>query len=148
MADDNPTKKATLFLSLYQSIKDSPVRTLNFFCLVANTYNSFFPLFFKCSLINQKRSLITHLDAIEIHRVTNKPTRAVTIFLFTDKILIASRPSIEAKGFDIKDLLTSSTHQPQQKISNNHTKRRDYFLKFKGWADIESIEIFDGPSGK
>jgi hypothetical protein len=31
MADDNPTKKATLFLSLYQSIKDSPVRTLIFF---------------------------------------------------------------------------------------------------------------------
>ncbi|KAI8876938.1 Dbl homology domain-containing protein [Backusella circina FSU 941] len=122
MADDDPTKIATLFLNLYKSIKDSP-----------------------CSLINQKRSLITHLDAIEIHSVTNKPTRAVTIFLFTDKILVASRPSIDAKEIDINDLLVSSSNQQQQKTFNSQVKRRDTTLKFKGWADIESMEIFGGP---
>ncbi|KAI8081898.1 uncharacterized protein B0P05DRAFT_538523 [Gilbertella persicaria] len=124
MADDDPTKTATMFLNLYQSIKDSP-----------------------CSLINQKRSFIAHLDAIEIHRVTNKPTRAVTIFLFTDKILVASRSSIDAKGIDIQQILEySNPMSPTSLFSgNNKDNRADkHQLRFKGWADIESIEMFEG----
>ncbi|KAI8968905.1 hypothetical protein BDF20DRAFT_827089, partial [Mycotypha africana] len=109
LADDNPTKTATMFLNLYQAIKDSP-----------------------CSLINQKRLLIAHLDAIEIHRVTNKPTRAVSIFLFTDKILVASRSSIDSKEINLDQILHNSN--PSDKPT----------LKFKGWADVESIEMFDG----
>ncbi|KAI8327950.1 hypothetical protein BD560DRAFT_494439 [Blakeslea trispora] len=130
MADDDPTKTATMFLNLYQSIKDSP-----------------------CSLINQKRSFVMHLDAVEIHRVTNKPTRAVTIFLFTDKILIASRSSLDAKGIDIQQILehnspisptvTASSSLLFPGNSKDHRLDKNQ-LKFKGWADIESIELFEG----
>ncbi|KAI9469015.1 MAG: hypothetical protein EXX96DRAFT_101325 [Benjaminiella poitrasii] len=130
MADDDPTKTATMFLNLYQAIKDSP-----------------------CSLINQKRSLIAHLDAIEIHRVTNKPTRAVSIFLFTDKILVASRSSIDAKEINLQQILDSTnTICPTNSSSasllfssnSNHHKSDKHHLKFKGWVDIESIEMFEG----
>ncbi|KAI8640505.1 hypothetical protein BD408DRAFT_419625 [Parasitella parasitica] len=128
MADDDPTKTATMFLNLYQAIKDSP-----------------------CSLINQKRSLIAHIDAIEIHRVTNKPTRAVSIFLFTDKILVASRSSIDSKEIDLQQLLDNSngicpTNSSSASLlrSNNYYKPEKPHLKFKGWADIESIEMFEG----
>ncbi|GAA5795701.1 hypothetical protein HPULCUR_001063 [Helicostylum pulchrum] len=122
MADDDQTKTATMFLNLYQAIKDSP-----------------------CSLINQKRSLVAHLDATEIHRVTNKPTRAVSLFLFTDKILVASRSSIDAKEIDLEELLdntTTTTSSTSTSLFNKNEKA----LKFKGWADIESIELFDGIS--
>ncbi|KAL7308153.1 hypothetical protein PS15m_012042 [Mucor circinelloides] len=128
MADDDPTKTATLFLNLYQAIKDSP-----------------------CSLINQKRSLIAHIDAIEIHRVTNKPTRAVSIFLFTDKILVASRSSIDSKEIDLQQLLDNSnpvcpTNSSSASLlrSSIHHKVEKPQLKFKGWADVESIEMFEG----
>ncbi|CAO3616119.1 unnamed protein product [Mucor fragilis] len=128
MADDDPTKTATLFLNLYQAIKDSP-----------------------CSLINQKRSLIAHIDAIEIHRVTNKPTRAVSIFLFTDKILVASRSSIDSKDIDLHQLLDNAntvcpTNSSSASLlrSSIHHKVEKPQLKFKGWADVESIEMFDG----
>ncbi|CEP11512.1 hypothetical protein [Parasitella parasitica] len=128
MADDDPTKTATMFLNLYQAIKDSP-----------------------CSLINQKRSLIAHIDAIEIHRVTNKPTRAVSIFLFTDKILVASRSSIDSKEIDLQQLLDNSkgicpTNSSSASLlrSTNYSKSEKPHLKFKGWADVESIEMFEG----
>ncbi|KAG2232911.1 hypothetical protein INT48_006165 [Thamnidium elegans] len=119
MADDDPTKTATMFLNLYQAIKDSP-----------------------CSLINQKRSLVAHLDATEIHRVTNKPTRAVSLFLFTDKILVASRSCIDAKEIDLEELLDNTATTTSTSLFNKNEKA----LKFKGWADIESIELFDGIS--
>ncbi|KAI8354119.1 hypothetical protein EDC96DRAFT_516899 [Choanephora cucurbitarum] len=130
MADDDLTKTATMFLNLYQSIKDSP-----------------------CSLINQKRSFVTHLDAVEIHRVTNKPTRAVTLFLFTDKILVASRSSLDAKSIDIQQIFEHTNPvSPTTTVSssllfpgNSKEHRVDKNqLKFKGWADIESIEVFEG----
>lgn len=96
-------------------------------------------------MINQKRSLVAHLDATEIHRVTNKPTRAVSLFLFTDKILVASRSSIDAKEIDLEELLdntTTTTSSTSTSLFNKNEKA----LKFKGWADIESIELFDGIS--
>ncbi|KAI8374661.1 Dbl homology domain-containing protein [Radiomyces spectabilis] len=122
MADDHPTKLATMFLNMYSIIKDSP-----------------------CSLINQNRALIAHLDALEIHRTSNRVTRAVTLFLFTDKIMIASRPSMECKGSDLcaladTDIITSKKLE--------RVIRKDSCWKFKGWADIEQVEIFGGTSGR
>ncbi|CAO3676840.1 unnamed protein product [Rhizopus stolonifer] len=119
--DDDPTKTATMLLSLYNAIKESP-----------------------CSLINQNRSFIAHLDALEIHSATNKPTRAVTLFLFTDKILIASRSSLDSKELDIKELLNTSTPTFFSKLAS----KKESTLRFKGWADIESIELFDGVSDR
>ncbi|KAI7872826.1 hypothetical protein BDF14DRAFT_33746 [Spinellus fusiger] len=122
MVDDDLTKLANMLHNLHTSIKDSP-----------------------CSLINQSRTLVTHLDATEIHRETLKPIRAVTLFLFADKLMIASRPSHQSKGMDIltakedKDTSTGSfIPKKLERIRSSQT------LKFKGWADIEQIELFDG----
>ncbi|KAG1152276.1 hypothetical protein G6F37_001409 [Rhizopus arrhizus] len=106
MDDDDTTKKITLLMTLYQIIQDSP-----------------------CSLVNQTRSFVCHLDVLEINRVTNKSSRKLTLFLFTDKILVASRSCC----FDIKQL--------ESKKLKNTAKNR---LKFKGWADIKSIELLVG----
>jgi hypothetical protein len=106
-------------------------------------------------LINQKRSLVAHLDATEIHRVTNKPTRSVSLFLFTDKILVASRET--SKEIDLDELLENTTIPTSSSStsllfssssSNNNKKAERHQLKFKGWADIESIELFDGVQDK
>ncbi|KAG1044014.1 hypothetical protein G6F43_011525 [Rhizopus delemar] len=115
MDDDDPTKTATMLLSLYQTIKESP-----------------------CSLVSQNRSFVAHLDALEIHSVTNKPLRAVTLFLFTDKILVASRSSLDE--VDIEELLDTNTTT----TTILSKLKKDGTLRFKGWADIESIELFDG----
>lgn len=103
--------------------------------------------------------MVAHLDATEIHRVTNKPTRTVSLFLFTDKILVASRET--SKEIDLDELLdnhtststcsttSSSTSLLFSSSSNGNTKKTEknqQGLKFKGWADIESIELFDGIS--
>ncbi|KAI9258531.1 hypothetical protein BY458DRAFT_279964 [Sporodiniella umbellata] len=119
--DDDPTKAATMLLSLYQAIRESP-----------------------CSLINQNRSFVAHLDAMEIHGVTNKPTRAVTLFLFTDKILVASRSSLDSKEVDIEELLDTNTPILYSKL----TSKKESALRFRGWADIETIELFDGVSDR
>lgn len=86
--------------------------------------------------------MIAHLDATEIHRVTNKPTRAVSLFLFTDKILVASKSCMDAKEIDIDELLMTTNTSTSLFPSKNEKG-----LKFKGWADIESIELFDGLTG-
>lgn len=95
--------------------------------------------------------MVAHLDAIEIHCVTNRPTRAVSLFLFTDKILVASRPSIDAKEIDLNELLdhtspvTPNSNSASILFSNKKIEK-SHGLKFKGWADIESIDLFEGLS--
>ncbi|KAL0078696.1 hypothetical protein J3Q64DRAFT_1824799 [Phycomyces blakesleeanus] len=123
MKDDVPTKLATMSLSLYTSIKDSP-----------------------CSLISQHRSLVAHLDAVEIHRDTNKPFRSVTFFLFTDKLLVATRPS-HLKGSDLCHVLKDeelSTSKSAGHRSSDKATRKDGSLKFKAWLDIGQVELFEG----
>ena len=82
--------------------------------------------------MNQTRSFVCHLDVLEINRVTNKSLRKLTLFLFTDKILVASRSCC----FDIEQL--------ENKALKNTAKNT---LKFKGWADIKSIELSVGLPG-
>ncbi|KAI8330371.1 hypothetical protein BC941DRAFT_441007 [Chlamydoabsidia padenii] len=115
--DDVPTILATKSHDLYLSIRKAP-----------------------CHLIKQSRSLITHLDAVEINRITGKISRHVTIFLFCDKIMVASRSS-NAKGADICDM--SSGTSP---LTNMHKKKKGHDFKFCGWVGIEHIDLFHGPS--
>ncbi|KAI7861417.1 Dbl homology domain-containing protein [Spinellus fusiger] len=126
MKDDTPTKLATMSLSLYTSIKDSP-----------------------CSLISQHRELIDYMDFVEINRETSKPIRAVTLFLFNDKLLIASRPS-NAKGADLCNIIEKENTSILSKVGMlkplDRSSRRDASLKFKAWADIEQIELVGGTS--
>ncbi|KAI8379769.1 uncharacterized protein BYT42DRAFT_569974 [Radiomyces spectabilis] len=125
LADDDPTKLATMLMSLYHSIKDSP-----------------------CSLINQSRSFVAHLDATEIHRVSNKPVRAVTLFLFNDKLMVANRPSYNVKGIDLCDIGIHD-HDPLAPSGSVSKKRgKDQSLKFRGWVDLEQVEIFQGAADR
>ncbi|EIE78212.1 hypothetical protein RO3G_02916 [Rhizopus delemar RA 99-880] len=106
MDDDGTTKKITLLMTLYQIIKVSP-----------------------CLLVNQTRSFVCHLDVLEINCITNKSSRKLTLFLFTDKILVASRPCC----FDIEQL--------ESKKLKNTAKNT---LRFKCRADIKSVELSVG----
>ncbi|ORY97904.1 hypothetical protein BCR43DRAFT_255363 [Syncephalastrum racemosum] len=120
--DDDPTKVAIMCHNLFTSVKDSPA-----------------------SLINQSRSFIAYLDATEIHRETNKPRQAVTLFLFNDRLMIANRPSHQCRGIDLcgggEDNLPSSG-------SLMRTIKKDQSLKFKGWIEIEQIELFQGAADR
>jgi len=78
----------------------------------------------------------------------------VSIFLFTDKILVASRSSIDSKEIDLQQLLDNSnpvcpTNSSSASLlrSSIHHKVEKPQLKFKGWADVESIEMFEGVAG-
>ncbi|ORZ19836.1 hypothetical protein BCR42DRAFT_410629 [Absidia repens] len=117
--DDVPTILATKSHDLYLSIRKAP-----------------------CHLIKQSRSLVTHLDAVEINRITGKTSRHVTIFLFCDKIMVASRSS-HAKGADICDGVPSG-NTPLTNLTPKKKKGHDF--KFCGWVELEHIELFHGPS--
>ncbi|GAB5588787.1 hypothetical protein Unana1_03687 [Umbelopsis nana] len=126
MADDNRTRLARMFLNLYNSIKGSP-----------------------CSLVNQSRRLIHHVDATELDIVSRKPLRPVTILIFTDKILVASRPSYSVSGSDLCgiDNEVTSPGIASSFLAKKAEKslKRDRSLKFKGWSDIDQVEVFNGP---
>lgn len=97
----------------------------------------------QCSLVNQNRSLLACLDATEVHRDTNKPRQAVTIFLFNDKLMVANRPSHNVKGIDLCGL---DGNVPDSSGSLMRGIKREQ-LKFKGWIDIEQVELFSGAAG-
>ncbi|KAI9265182.1 hypothetical protein BDA99DRAFT_507974 [Phascolomyces articulosus] len=118
MADDDATKLATTCYTIQQSVKYSP-----------------------CNLMNQNRSFIAHLDAEEIHRVKGKTKRPVTLFLFADKLMIAERSNNHCKGIDICD----NGKIPESGLMWNHSKKDS--LKFKGWIDIEQVQLFEGAPG-
>jgi hypothetical protein len=126
MADDNRTRLARMFLNLYNTIKGSP-----------------------CSLVNQSRRLIHHVDATELDIMTRKPLRPVTILIFTDKILVASRPSYSVSGSDLCgiDNEVTSPGIASSFLAKKAEKslKRDRSLKFKGWSDIDQVEVFNGP---
>jgi hypothetical protein len=127
MADDNRTRLARMFLNLYNSIKGSP-----------------------CSLVNQSRRLIHHVDATELDIVTRKPLRPVTILVFTDKVLVASRPSYFVSGSDLcgidNDITSPNGSTSFLAKKAEKTLRKDRSLKFKGWSDIDQVELFNGPA--
>ncbi|CAM0142254.1 hypothetical protein VKS41_002265 [Umbelopsis sp. WA50703] len=127
MADDNRTRLARMFLNLYNSIKGSP-----------------------CSLVNQSRRLVHHVDATEIDLVSKKPLRPVTILIFTDKVLVASRPAYSVSGSDLCGIDTEVTSPgPASSFLARKAEKslkRDRSLKFKGWSDIDQVEVFNGPT--
>ncbi|KAI7855827.1 Dbl homology domain-containing protein [Circinella umbellata] len=122
MADDDPTKLATTCHTIQRSVKNSP-----------------------CNLTNQNRSFIAHVDVDEIHRVKGKAKRPVTMFLFADKLMIAERPNYSCKGIDLCGD-NGKIQESNGPIMWNHLKR-DPMLKFKGWIDIEQVQIFEGAPG-
>ncbi|ORZ20461.1 hypothetical protein BCR42DRAFT_408825 [Absidia repens] len=117
--DDLPTMLATKSHDLYLSIRKAP-----------------------CHLIKQSRSLVTHMDAVEINGITGKVSRHVTIFLFCDKIMVASRSS-HAKGSDICGETTSGSSPLTNLVPK---KKKDLDFKFCGWIGLQHIDLIQGPS--
>lgn len=90
--------------------------------------------------------MVAHLDALEINHETNKPLRAVTLFLFTDKILVASRSSLDSKEMDLEEIVDTMIPTKNARFSRLPSKKENS-LKFKGWADLECVECFEGVLG-
>ncbi|GAB5589182.1 hypothetical protein Unana1_04082 [Umbelopsis nana] len=136
MADDTNTRLAKTFFNMHKSIDNCPA-----------------------SLINQNRSLIRHIDATELDIISRKPLRPVTIFLFTDKVMVVRRPSYNVNGFELCGLVngpefimrtrSSSTSGLESFLNKRGDKARrasiqEKRLKFKGWISLEDAELLDG----
>ncbi|KAM3579420.1 hypothetical protein VKS41_008278 [Umbelopsis sp. WA50703] len=136
MADDSNTRLAKTFFNMHRSIENCPA-----------------------SLINQNRSLMRHIDATELDIVSRKPLRPVTIFLFTDKIMVVRRPSYNVNGFELCGLVngpevimrtrSSSTSGIESFLNkrsdkSKRTSMQEKRLKFKGWIGLEDTELLDG----
>ncbi|KAJ2963914.1 hypothetical protein NQZ79_g1170 [Umbelopsis isabellina] len=136
MADDSNTRLAKTFFNMHRSIENCPA-----------------------SLINQNRSLLRHIDATELDIVSRKPLRPVTIFLFTDKIMVVRRPSYNVNGFELCGLVngpevimrtrSSSTSGLESFLNKRSDKSKrssmqEKRLKFKGWIGLEDTELLDG----
>ncbi|KAI9485714.1 MAG: hypothetical protein EXX96DRAFT_476421 [Benjaminiella poitrasii] len=94
----------------------------------------------------QTRQLLNYFDATELSLQTGKPSRPVTILVFTDKVMVVKRKNYSVQGKEylenveehVKNTATSSMLQKAKEAYNGLP------LEFKGWADISSVEIFDG----
>jgi hypothetical protein len=97
----------------------------------------------------QTRQLLGYFDATELSLQTGKLNRPVTLLIFTDKIMVVKRKNHSLQGKDylekieekVKDTSSSSMLQKAKEAYNGLP------LEFKGWADIRSVEIFDGLKG-
>ncbi|KAI9315288.1 hypothetical protein BX666DRAFT_2028858 [Dichotomocladium elegans] len=127
MSEDYHTTLIKIFRNMLQSIQNCPA-----------------------SLISQQRSLICHLDAVEHDLSTGKPTCPVTLFLFTDKLLVARRPSYAADGLELCGLDQEKDKSGMLSLlvrKADLTKRYDRKLKFRGWMGLNDLEIHDGIEG-
>ncbi|GAN02636.1 hypothetical protein MAM1_0025d02081 [Mucor ambiguus] len=94
----------------------------------------------------QTRQLLGYFDATELSLQSGKSNRPVTLLVFTDKIMVVKRKNYNMQGKDylekieekVKDTHTSSMLQKAKEAYNGLP------LEFKGWADMRSVEIFDG----
>ncbi|CAO3653447.1 unnamed protein product [Mucor fragilis] len=94
----------------------------------------------------QTRQLLGYFDATELSLQSGKSNRPVTLLVFTDKIMVVKRKNHSLQGKDYLEKI-------EEKVKETHTssmlqKAKEAYnglpLEFKGWADIRSVEIFDG----
>ncbi|KAI8391325.1 uncharacterized protein BYT42DRAFT_556500 [Radiomyces spectabilis] len=124
MSEDYHTKLIRIFHNMLQSIQNCPA-----------------------SLLSQQRSLICHLDATELDALTYKPISPVTLFLFTDKLMVVRRPTYAADGMELcgLDHERDKSGMVSLLVRKSESNRRiDRKLKFKGWVSLNDIEIHDG----
>ncbi|KAH8555673.1 hypothetical protein BGW37DRAFT_478148 [Umbelopsis sp. PMI_123] len=136
MADDTNTRLAKTFFNMHKSIENCPA-----------------------PLINQNRRLIRHIDATELDIVSRKPLRPVTIFLFTDKVMIVRRPAYNVNGFELCGLVNSpevvmrtrssstsglESFLPKRNDKSKRSSTQEKRLKFKGWVSLDDVELLDG----
>ncbi|KAI8581149.1 hypothetical protein K450DRAFT_26497 [Umbelopsis ramanniana AG] len=126
LADDSPTKLAKVFFNMHRSILNCPP-----------------------TLISQSRTLVSHLDAVELDPATLRPQRPVTIFLLTDKLMIVRRPAYAVRGLDLCGLGNESPAFESvllKKLEKN-TLKSEKQLKFKDWINLGDVEILQGNQG-
>lgn len=68
------------------------------------------------------------------------------MFLLADKILIAERPNYHTRGIDLLDVDGNNTKRNDNGFLMRNIKK-DQCLKFRGWVDIEQIQLFKGAAG-
>lgn len=91
--------------------------------------------------------------------MSRKPLRPVTIFVFTDKVMVVRRPSYNVNGFELCGLMngpdfimrtrSSSTSGLESFLNKRNDKAKrssiqEKRLKFKGWIGLEDAELLDG----
>ncbi|KAI7861002.1 Dbl homology domain-containing protein [Circinella umbellata] len=124
MSEDYHTKLIKIFHNMLQSIQHCPA-----------------------SLLSQQRSLICHLDASELDPHTLRPVHPVTLFLFTDKLMVVRRPSYVSDGLELCGLDQERDKTGMLSLlvrKAESSKRYDRKLKFRGWISLNDIEIHDG----
>ncbi|KAI8089006.1 uncharacterized protein BX664DRAFT_125593 [Halteromyces radiatus] len=126
LSDDYHTKLIHIFQNMFQSIQNCPA-----------------------SLISQQRRLICHLDAVEHEMQTGKPLNPVTLFLFTDKLMVVKRPSYEADGLEFCGLDQERDNLGMMSLlmrKGESSKKLDRKLKFQGWIGLDDVNAYQGVS--
>ncbi|KAG2196678.1 hypothetical protein INT46_002638, partial [Mucor plumbeus] len=95
------------------------------------------------SLISFQRRLVGYLDTIELDPVTLKPLQPVTLFLFSDKIMVVKRPSYEVDGLDLCGLDQRMYEGSERKDFCIRKEAITGKMKFIGWASVNDIDIYD-----
>lgn len=99
-------------------------------------------------MISFQRRLVGYLDTIELDPATLKPLQPVTLFLFSDKIMVVKRPSYEVDGLDLCGLDQRMYEGSERKDFCIRKEAITGKMKFIGWASVNDIDIYDGSSGK
>jgi hypothetical protein len=89
------------------------------------------------------------LDVIELDSVTLKPLRPVTIFLFTDKLMIVRRPAYTLRGLELCGIQNDSPGFESMLLKKleKSVMKPDRQLKFKDWVNLEDVDLLQGSQG-
>ena len=89
-----------------------------------------------------------YLDVAQLDIQTMKHLYPVTLFLFSDKIMVVRRPSYDTDGLDLCGL-DQRLYEGSEKL--DFCISRDTFssgkLKFLGWISLADISLHEGPLG-
>lgn len=99
-------------------------------------------------MLSFQRRLVGYLDTIELDPVTLKPMQPVTLFLFSDKIMVVKRPSYEVDGLDLCGLDQRMYEGSERKDFCIRKEAITGKMKFIGWASVNDIDVYDASSGK
>ncbi|KAI8992507.1 hypothetical protein BDB01DRAFT_778677 [Pilobolus umbonatus] len=95
-----------------------------------------------CTFIG-KRQLLGYFDVTELAISTGKTKRPMTLLIFNDKIVLVKR-----KGFNV---VGDKYFEKIEEVTSNNSfikKTKEMCvgapLEFKGWVDINSVELFHG----
>ncbi|KAI9486944.1 MAG: hypothetical protein EXX96DRAFT_60447 [Benjaminiella poitrasii] len=96
------------------------------------------------SLISFQRRFISYLDMAEIDPVTLKPIQPVTLFLFSDKLMVVRRPSYEMDGLDLCGLEQRMYEGSERTDFIIRKRANSGKMKFIGWTSINDVAIHEG----